>query len=355
MPKRSSIIPKHTAPSTARIATGVGLAVGGIALAAAALYTEVMTTVIARRRSPAADALMTIAKGKPTEEPDIVRHEWEEVLTSAPTETVETRSQDGYVLRAHWYPVPNATRTVLLAHGWHGRWSRDFCGISPFLHDEACNLLLIDQRCHGESGGDLISYGIRERYDILTWLDWLEQHHAGLPVYLCGISMGASTVLMAAGLPIAGRVCGIIADCGYSTPTEIIKLTLQKSIGKLSTPTLAAVNLNCKRREGFTFDDYTPLEAMTQNTTIPCLFIHGDADDFVPWRMSVENYYACQAPKELLVVSGAGHGLSYLVDPETYRQRVLDFFATYDATMPPPPTKKRRFGRKQAYQTTPDA
>ncbi len=334
---------RKPASKTAKVATGVGLALGGAALAAT-LYTEIMTTVIARRRSSAADMLMTLAKGEPVDTPAVIRKEWIEILESAPTEPVEIRSHDGYVLRAHWYPVENACRTVILAHGWHGRWCRDFCGLAPYLHDHACNLLLIEQRCHDTSGGDLISYGIQERYDVLSWLSWVEEHESRhpLPIYLCGLSMGASTVLMAAGLPIAGRVSGIIADCGYSTPTEIIQITLEKSIGKLASPTLAAVNANCKRREHFTFKDYTPIEAMTQNTEVPCLFVHGDADDFVPWRMSVENFYACRAPKDLLIVHGAGHGLSFLVDPDTYKNRLQAFFETYDHSLPLPEKATRR-------------
>jgi fermentation-respiration switch protein FrsA (DUF1100 family) len=148
---------------------------------------------------------------------------------------------------------------------------------------------------------------------------------------------------MTAGLPIAGRVCGIIADCGYSTPKEIVKMTLQKSLGKMAAPTLAAVNANCKRREKFSLGDYTPIEAMAANTQVPCLFVHGDADTLVPWRMSLENYYACQAPKDLLIVSGAAHGMSFAVDPDRYKKKLLDFFAAYD---PPPPPPKKRGGRK---------
>ncbi len=325
-----------------RAATGLGLAVGGIALTGAALYTEVMTSVIARRRSPATDAIISMATGDPPDNHDPKFDEWAESFRASVTETVELRSHDGYVLRAHWYPVEGALRTVLCAHGWHSRWNLDFSGIGPYLHDNRCNLLLIDQRCHGESGGNLISYGIRERYDILTWLDWLDEHHPGYPTYLCGVSMGASTVLMAAGLPLAGRVAGIIADCGYSDPKEIVKLTLKKSIGGLTAPTLMAVNLNCKVKDKFTFGDYSPLEAMTENTQIPCLFIHGDADRLVPWRMSLENYYACQAPKELFIVSGAEHAMSFVVDPEGYKQKLTAFFAAYDTPVCPPKKKSRR-------------
>lgn len=332
-------------------ATGVGLAVSGVVALTAALYTEIMTSLVARRRSAMSEKIIEAAQKKQSpadpEAPQVPTPEhlqWERDLMAAPTELVAIRSRDRYILRAHWYPVEGARRTVILAHGWHGRWSRDFCGIAPFLHENHCNLLLIEQRCHGQSGGDLISYGIRERYDVHSWLCWLEKYHGGLPVYLCGISMGAATVLMTTGLPIAGRVRGIIADSGYSSPRAIITETLEKTIGKMAGPTVTAVNLNCKRREGFSFDDYTPLEAMEQNTEIPCLFVHGDNDTFVPWSMSVQNFHACKAPKEILIVHGAEHGLSYITDTETYQNKVLDFFAAYDILDPitDPKEKKKK-------------
>ena len=331
-----------------KILAGIGLAAGGAALAATALYTEIMTSVIARRRSGFTDAIVTAAAGT-TESPyaeDI--REKARALQDLNLEQVAIRSRDGYVLRARWYPVEGAKRTVILVHGWRSSWNVDFSASSPFLHENGCNLLLIDQRCHGESGGDLISYGIEERYDVLAWLDWLDVNHPGFPVYLCGISMGAATVLMAAELPVAQRVTAIIADCGYSTPDEIVKLTVGKTLKGFTAPTVAAVNLNCKMRAGFTLKSASPVEALARNTEIPCFFIHGNDDDFVPVRMSIENYYACQAPKELYIVPGAGHGLSFLVNPEEYQRKTLDFFAAWDNRLPPPPPpeKKKRFGRK---------
>ena len=339
---------KDTKP-VARIAAGIGIAVGAAALAAGAVYTEIMTSVVSRRRTPATDAVLAIATGYEPAPPDPTIAELTRALRETPMETVAIRSREGYVLRAHWYPTENAKRTVILVHGWHSNWFVDFSASAPFLHENGCNLLLIEQRSHGQSGGDLISYGINERYDVLAWIEWVEHNHGGLPLYLCGISMGAATVLMTAGLPITGRVQGIMADCGYSTPREIVSLTLKKNIGGLAGPTLAAVDLNCKMREGFSLKDYTPIEAMTANRDVPCLFVHGDADDLVPWRMSLENYYACQAPKDLLIIHGAGHGLSFLVEPDRYKQKVLDFFGTYDSTyIPPEKPKKRLFGRKKA-------
>ncbi len=332
-----------------------GFVAGGVALAGAALYTEVMTSVVARRRSPATDAIISMATKRPPDDHDPIYEEWAAAFKASVTETVSVTSHDGYVLRAHWYPVEGAVRTVLCAHGWHSRWNLDFSGLGPYMHEQRCNLLLIEQRCHGESGGHLISYGIRERYDIDTWLSWLEEHHPGLPVYLAGVSMGAATVLMAAGLPIAHRVRGIIADCGYSTPEEVVKLTLKKSIGGLSAPTLAAINFNCKVKDAFALTDYSPIEAMAGNTEIPCLFIHGDADRLVPFRMSVENYYACQAPKELLIVSGAEHAMSFVVAPDAYKQKLLDFFSAHDPKTPQKSEaetlKKRRRAKGTAGET----
>ena len=331
-----------------QILTGIGLAAGGVALAATALYTEIMTSVVARRRNPLTDAIVTATAGEPDDTYSPVIREKAQALFDLGLEQVAIRSRDGYVLRARWYPTEGAKRTVILVHGWRSCWNVDFSASSPFLHENGCNLLLIDQRCHGESGGDLISYGIEERYDVLAWLDWLDANHPGLPVYLCGISMGAATVLMTAELPVAERVTAIIADCGYSTPDEIVKLTVGKTLRGLTGPTMAAVNLNCKLRAGFTLKSASPIEAMAKNTDIPCFFIHGNDDDFVPVRMSIENYYACQAPKELYIVPGAGHGLSFLVDPEGYQRKVLDFFAAWDDRLPPPPVpkKKKLFGKR---------
>ena len=338
-----------------KIAVCVGLAAGGIAVAAATLYTEIMTSVIARRKSPFTDMIVEAATGgaEPDEATSAAVREKSAALRELGLEQVAIRSREGYVLRARWYPAEDARRTVILAHGWHSRWDVDFSASAPFLHDLGCNLLFIDQRCHGDSGGNLISYGIAERYDILAWLDWLDENHGGFPVYLCGVSMGAATVLMTAELPIAERVTGIIADCGYSTPDEIVKLTVGKTLGGLTAPTLTAVNLNCKLRGGFTLGSASPIEAMAKNTEIPCFFIHGDADDFVPVRMSIENYYACKAPKELFIVPEAGHGLSYLVNTYGYQQKIQDFFAAWDGRLPPPkapqstPEPKKRFGKKR--------
>ena len=312
------------------ITAGAGAALGGTALAAGALYTEVMTSVIARRKTRATRALMNAVSKQPEPTLDPALKELSDGLRRIPMEQVEIRSYDRYVLRGRWYPAENPRRTVILAHGWHSHWYVDFSASAPFLHENGCNLLLIDQRCHGDSGGDLIGYGVCERQDILAWLDWVEANHKGIPVYLCGLSMGAATVLMTAALPIGGRVAGIIADSAYAKPNEIIQRTLKKNIGPLAAPTLAAVNLNCKRRGNFTYADATPVKAMKKNKLVPCLFIHGDGDTFVPCEMSREIQRANPEGVTLRTFPDAAHALSYLVDPDGYEAEVRRFLQGLD-------------------------
>ena len=233
-------------------------------------------------------------------------------------------SRDGLKLTAHWYPAQDAKRTIVLVHGWRSAWYRDFAGIAEDLHDGGANLLFIEQRAHGASEGEYISYGLMERYDVADWAcRAAEFAGSALPMYLFGVSMGASTVMMASALPLPDCVRGVCADCGYTSPGEIIRRT---SAEQTHLPCLEpGANFCMRLRTGLDYDGYSTVDAL-RASRLPTLFVHGDADGFVPVSMSYENYAACASPKRLLVVHGAGHGVSYLVDPESYRQNLAALF-----------------------------
>lgn len=314
----------------------VGVVAGTVALAAA--YTETMTTLIAGRRSSLANRVAVRPekkKGKQSAESRQIS-EAAGQARRLPTEEVSLVNREGLTLRAHWYHAAQPKRLLILVHGWHSTWDRDFGMSMPFYHDHDCELLLVEQRCHGSSEGSMISYGDRERYDVLEWLDYAKGVHPELPVYLCGLSMGAATVLLCAGEPIADRVTAIVADCGYTVPEPVVAGRARKQLGRATNVTLAAVNLNCRLRGGFTLKSCSTTEALKKNTSVPVLFIHGDADELVPCSMSLENYLACAAPRELLIVHGAGHARSFLADPETYKARVLAFFDAWDGRLEHP-------------------
>ena len=319
---------KNNRKAVKALTLGSAVALGGTALACA--YVELMTSVIARRRN----ALLAEFTERCTTPPAERDHgKLSPAATAAKALTtlpVSLCNPEGLTLRGRYYPTTNPKRLLILFHGLHSAWYRDFGAAIPFFHANGCDLLLVDQRCHGESEGEYITYGIKERYDVLSWLSWAEQHLPPLPIYLGGLSMGASTVLMATGLPVAGRIRGVIADCGYTSPRDIIDMTMKKTLKLASPLTMVCVEANCRIKENWRMREYSVLDAMAVNTHTPILFIHGDADRLVPCDMSVESFQACRAPKELFVVRGAGHGLAYVTDPAGYEQHVLDFFSKHD-------------------------
>lgn len=253
-----------------------------------------------------------------------------EKLENSGLEQVKIESPDGLCLVGHWFCPENPKRAIVAMHGWRSTWSRDFGVISPFLHENDCAVLYVEQRGQGNSEGEYMGFGLLERYDCLNWINWiLERTNNKLPVYLCGISMGATTVLMTSGFDLPKNVHGIIADCGFTSPKAIWKHVAQSSLHiPYEIYRTGAENL-CKQKLQVGSDSYTCKDAL-QNCKVPVLFIHGTDDRFVPVEMTYENFKNCASKKKLFVVPGAEHGMSYVVDKEGYEKTVKDFWAEND-------------------------
>lgn len=251
-------------------------------------------------------------------------------LESQTCETVEIVSHDGERLVGHWFPTEHAKRTIIAMHGWRSSWSSDFGMIADFWHSQDCNVLYAEQRGQGSSGGEYMGFGLLERFDCLDWIDWVNVRlGTGIPVYLGGVSMGATTVLMAAGLTLPENVHGIIADCGFTSAHAIWKHVAENNLHIHYGIRAAAANDLCKKRIQIGTNEYTTMDALKE-CQIPVLFIHGTDDTFVPVEMTYENYKSCKALKKLFVVPGADHGMSYYVDKDGYEAAVKDFWGNYD-------------------------
>ena len=145
-----------------------------------------------------------------------------------------------------------------------------------------------------------------------------------MKIILTGISMGASTVVMAAGHELPDNVIGVLADCGFSSAKDIIKVVI-KQMGLPPEPCYPFVKLGARLFGGFDLEEYSPMDAL-KTATKPVIFFHGEADDFVPCYMSEKMYDACMSRKQLVKVPGAGHGLSFPVDQEGYLKEAKAFF-----------------------------
>ncbi len=253
-----------------------------------------------------------------------------QLANNLPTEAVEITSHDSLTLVGRLYSCEKPKRVIIAMHGWRSSWQVDYGGIAQFFHDNDCTVLYPDQRGQNDSDGEYIGFGILERHDCLAWINYVtERFGEDIPIYLCGVSMGATTVLMTSGFELPRNVKGIIADCGFTSPHAIWKHVLDNNLGVKEKVTYPIANIICRRIANFDGDEYSTLEAL-ESSEKPVLFIHGSDDKFVPIDMTFENYKACSSPKEMLIVPGAAHGMSYITDSKAYEKAVLDFFRKWD-------------------------
>ena len=251
---------------------------------------------------------------------------WAQETRQLPCKELEITSFDGLRLRGRYYEFAPGAPIELMFHGYRGSAERDLAGGVQRCFKLGRSALIVDQRCSGQSQGNVITFGILEHRDCLRWVDFMINHFGpDVKIYLCGISMGAATVLMASGKELPENVIGVLADCGYTSPKEIIQ-TVIRGIGlppKLAYP---FVKLGAKIFGRFDLEEISPVEAV-KNCKVPVFFVHGEADDYVPCEMSQRNYEACASRKRLMTVPGAAHGLSYPVAQQQYLQAVGEFFS----------------------------
>lgn len=245
-------------------------------------------------------------------------------MKALPCTECSVLSHDGLKLFGRLYQGQKSAPVHLMFHGYKSNAFLDSCGGGKLALSLGHNVILTDQRAHGKSQGRTISFGIKERFDVLTWLEFIkETFGADTPVFLWGLSMGASTVLMSTSLGLSENVVGILADCPFSSPKEII----QKVCRDLHFPAKLVypfVWLGALLFGGFALEECTVITALKQNR-VPILLFHGQADGFVPCEMSKKIKEACPDLITLEVVPEADHGLCYMVAPERYQKAVLSF------------------------------
>ena len=250
---------------------------------------------------------------------------WIKEVRAMPCQEFSVTSFDGLTLYGKYYEYKPGAPIELMLHGYRGSAERDLAGGVQRSFLAGRSVLMVDQRCCGKSEGNAITFGINEHRDCLTWVDFM-LHHFGpdVKILLTGVSMGAATVIMAGSTPLPNNVVGILADCGYSSPKEIICKVI-KDMGISPALGYPFVKLGARFFGHFDLEETSPLE-MIKHCTLPVIFYHGDNDDFVPCHMSSDLYDACPSRKKLVIVPGAGHGLSYPVAPEHYLQTLGEFF-----------------------------
>ena len=247
-----------------------------------------------------------------------------DVFLKIPCEEVYTTSFDGLNLHAKFYKGEENKPVLIFFHGYRANATRDGSGIHTLGAVKGINILVVTQRAHKESEGRTITFGIKESKDCLSWIDYIKERFGeDKKVILWGISMGAATVMTAAGRGLPDNVLGIGADCGYSSAKDILRSVI-KGMKLPVGPSYQLVKLGARIYGGLNVEETSPVEAM-KKIKVPILFIHGEADDFVPCDMTHQNYAACVSDKSLVLVEKAGHGMSYYVDMKKVEEGVFAF------------------------------
>ena len=246
------------------------------------------------------------------------------IMEKYPYESVTITSFDGCKLHGRYYHISDDAPIEILFHGYRSCALRDCSGGHALSRKMGFNALVVDQRAHGESDAQTITFGIKEHRDCLCWIQYCNDRFGkDRQIILSGLSMGAATVLMAANCTLPDNVACIIADSPYSAPSEII----DKVCADMHYPVFLCrpfIHLGALIFGRFHLNALTAKQAVTR-ANVPILLIHGDEDRLVPCSMSYDIAKHSASRTHVEIFPGAGHGLSYLIDPVRYEYVVYDF------------------------------
>ena len=237
-------------------------------------------------------------------------------------EHVYVTSYDGLKLRGRLYLNENSNKVVLMFHGYRGTAIRDMSGACLHMLEKGYNVLLVDQRGHGESQGHNITFGNREQKDALSWFSFAKKKFGEDKEYIFeGISMGAATILFASEhIPGSYK---FICDCPFSSEKEILcsfieRLNLSK---KLFFPILNLSSILFSRAN-LTKNDAS---RAVRNGNHHFLIIHGEKDTVVPYQFSQRIYLENKEKVQYELFPNTDHGVSYLTDTPRYLRLIDEF------------------------------
>lgn len=247
-----------------------------------------------------------------------------------PSENWNIESDDGIYLAASYFkPERRTDKWVIVAHGYGCTQENSYYIAENYLA-MGYNVLTPDLRAAGLSGGQYLTLGYKESEDIVLWAQKIAAEHPDAKILLHGVSMGAATVMMAAGKDdLPDNVAAAVEDCGYTSAYDLIAIQLENSFGLPAFPAMNLLNWRCEKKAGFDLREASPIEAV-KHARVPILFIHGTKDTLVPPNMAEQLYAAANAPKkEILMVSGAVHAAASQADQQTYFLTIRKFVKPY--------------------------
>lgn len=223
-------------------------------------------------------------------------------------------------------------RTAIMVHGYTDCAVKFLYIGRMYQRDLDCNILMPDLYAHGQSDGDAIQMGWKDRLDVIRWTaaahDIFSNGEDSLRIVVHGVSMGAATTMCVSGETLPDYIKCFVEDCGYTSVWNEFEGQLDEQFGLPAFPLLYTTSALCKLRYGWSFGEASPLNQV-KKCTRPMLFIHGDDDSFVPSDMVYPLYEAKSEPKQLWIAKGSKHAMAYTDHPEEYTATVSAFLDKY--------------------------
>ncbi len=225
-------------------------------------------------------------------------------------------------------PRDKRERAVVIVHGY------TYCSVGSIKYAEmfrelGLNCIIYDHRAHGYSDKAIVTMGYYEALDLKAVCDWA-RNKLGQDTVIGthGESMGAATVMM--NIPLDGKLAFAIEDCGYSSLSGQLAYRLKTEYHLPRYPFMPISSLISRLRGGVFFSKVSPVKEVAKRDDIPVLFIHGEADNYVPFYMVNEVFNAKKGPKYKRTFPGAAHAGSYMSDKEGYQAAVAEFLKAHD-------------------------
>ena len=247
--------------------------------------------------------------------------QWKETINS---KKVEVTAKDGIILRGTEYiKEEQGNNWVIVLHGYRSN-PESVISIGRHFSEQGYNVLIPSMRATGESEGEYIGMGWLDKEDLKCWINLIVEQNNNCNIILHGSSMGAATVLMAAGDELPNNVKAIIEDSGYTSVWDIFASEAKARFNLPAFPVLNMFEVVANYRTKYDIKEASALEQV-KKASVPILFIHGDNDDVVPEYMCEQLYQVANCKKDKLIIHGAGHTESRYKDEDTYYDKVFDF------------------------------
>ena len=248
--------------------------------------------------------------------------EW---LNEYPRKFVSITSDDGLLLEGALFEKENSKKLLIAFHGYTSEGQKDYIVQAKYYLENGFNVMLVDQRAHGNSAGKYVGFGVLDSEDARHWIDYaINRFGEDVEILLYGSSMGGATTLMTLDKDLPKQVKAAISDCAFTSAWNVFSHVLKTQYHLSTHPLMDFANKMTKKRAGYYLDQLDARE-IVKNVDLPILFVHGDKDDFVPVSMVYELEKNHIGPHKLLVVPGAMHYESFFKDSDKYTKAIEEF------------------------------